>query len=524
MAAGGHTLSDKTSRRVLWAVAALPVLFVGYLFVYPLARILWVGLSELQLADVTVETRLLRVAWFTLWQAVVSTVLTLVAAAPLTWAVARFRFPGRRLAQSLVVVPFVLPTVVVGTAFAALGWRDSVWAILAAHVFFNVAVVVRTVGGLWSRIDRRVEEAAAVLGAMPWRVFRSVTFPLLRPAVTAAASIVFLFTFTSFGVVLILGGFDYATLEVEIYRQAVTLFDLPLAAALAVAQLVGVTAVLAVYARSRETSPLVLAAEDATRRAPRGREAGLVAAAVIGTLGVMAIPLTVLVARAVAGNGFSRLFVDDSVVGRPVEAVPTSLVFAAVATVIAVLVGLCAAFVVSRRGSRLSEWFDVVLMLPLGTSAVTIGFGFLVALDWPVDLRATAALVPLAHALVAVPFVVRATVPLLRSISPAVREAATMLGASPARVFRHVDLSIVARSAMVGAGFALVVSLGEFGATSFIARPDTTTVPVMIFRLLGRPGTANFASALALAALLGALTAAAILAVDRFRSSDLGTF
>jgi thiamine transport system permease protein len=523
VAAGGDTL---TIRRGLWAVAAVPVVFIGYLFVYPIARILWLGISELRLADVLVETRLLRVAWFTLWQAAASTVLTLLVAAPLTWAVSRFEFPGRRLAQALVIVPFVLPTVVVGTAFAALGWRGSVWAILAAHVFFNVAVVVRTVGGMWSRIDRRVEEAAAMLGAAPWAVFRTITVPLLRPAIIAAASIVFLFTFTSFGVVLILGGFQYATLEVEIYRQAVTLFDLPLAAALALAQLVGVSALLAIYSRRQErtASSLVLASETATRRRPVGRTRVLVALAVAGTLGLLAIPPGVLVARALGHDGFGRLVADDPVVGRPIESVPTSLWFGLAATVIAVVVGVCAAYVVSRRQTRLSHWFDVVLMLPLGTSAVTIGFGFLIALDVPIDLRASLALIPLAHALVAVPFVVRAMVPLLRSISPAVREAAAMLGASPGRVFRHIDLPIVARAALVGAGFAFVVSLGEFGATSFVARPNTTTVPVMIFRLLGRPGLGNFAAALALATVLGAITALAIIAIDRFRPGDMGTF
>ena len=515
-----------TPRRYLWGVAALPAVFIGYLFVYPLVRILWLGISELQFADIMVETRLLRVAWFTLWQATVSTVLTLIAAAPLTWAVSRFEFPGRRFAQGVVIVPFVLPTVVVGTAFAALGWRGSIWAILAAHVFYNIAVVVRTVGGLWARIDRRVEEAASMLGASPWTVFRKITLPLLRPAIIAAASIMFLFTFTSFGVILILGGFGYATLEVEIYRQAVTLFDLPLASVLALAQLAGVSTLLAVYARRQErsASPLVLASESVTRRRPTGRTALGVGAAAVGTLALLAIPPAVLVVRALGHNGFGRLFTDDPVVGRPVEAVPTSLWFAGVATVLAVGVGMCAAYVISRRASRLSRWFDVILMLPLGTSAVTIGFGFLIALDRPIDLRATAILVPLAHALVAVPFVVRATVPLLRSISPSVREAAAMLGASPRQVFRHVDLPIVSRAALVGAGFAFVVSLGEFGATSFIARPNTTTVPVMIFRLLGRPGVANFSAAMALASILGALTALAILTIDRLRSSDLGSF
>ena len=507
-------------------MAIVPAVFVGYLFVYPLIRILWLGISQIELDELLIESRLLGVAWFTLWQAIASTVLTLLLAAPLTWAVSRFEFTGRRLAQAVVIVPFVLPTVVVGTAFAALDWRGSVWAILAAHVFYNVAVVVRTVGGLWARIDRRVEEAAAMLGASPWTVFRQVTLPLLRPAIFAAASIVFLFTFTSFGVILILGGFQYATIEVEIYRQAVTLFDLPVAAILAVVQLAGVTGALAYYARRQErsASPLVLASEASTRRRPRGRQWVAVGASVIGTITLMAIPPGVLVARALANGGFRRLVVDEPVLGRPIDAVPTSLWFALVATVIAVFVGLCAAYVISRRGTRVSRWFDVVLMLPLGTSAVTIGFGFLIALDRPIDLRATMALVPLAHALVAVPFVVRTTVPLMRSINPRVREAAAMLGASPARVFRYIELPIVTRAALVGAGFAFVVSLGEFGATSFIARPNTVTIPVMIFRLLGRPGVGNFAAALALATLLGALTALVILVMDRFRSTDLGTF
>src|SRR5690606_38546559 len=267
--------------------------------------------------------------------------------APLTWAVSRFEFTGRRLAQAVVIVPFVLPTVVVGTAFAALDWRGSVWAILAAHVFYNVAVVARTVGGLWARIDRRVEEAAAMLGASPWTVFRQVTLPLLRPAIFAAASIVFLFTFTSFGVILILGGFQYATIEVEIYRQAVTLFDLPVAAILAVVQLAGVTGALAYYARrqARSASPLVLASEASTRRRRRGGQWVRVGGSVGGTSTRVALPPAGLVARPLASGGLRRLAVDESVLGSPLDAAPTSLWCALVATGTAVFVGLCAAYV-----------------------------------------------------------------------------------------------------------------------------------------------------------------------------------
>jgi thiamine transport system permease protein len=506
------------------AVAAIPALFIGYFFLYPVARIVALGLSGLG-EGIDPSSRLPRVAWFTLWQAVVSTVLTILAAAPLTWAVSSYRFPGRRLATALVTVPFVLPTVVVGTAFLALGWRDSVWAILAAHVFYNVAVVVRTVSTLWARIDPSLHEAARTLGASPWQVFRRVTLPLLRPAIAAAASIIFLFTFTSFGVVLILGGFRHATLEVEIYRQAVTFFDLPMAAVLAVLQMVGVSVALLAYSRYQERTSVTWTLEtEADLPRPRGATRWAVAAAVLGTVGALAVPLAALVGRSLGTGAYARLLRTDPIVGRPIDAAANSLRYAAVAMVVATVVGILAATVIARRGSRLSRWFDVVLMLPLGTSAVTVGFGFIVALDWPVDIRASAWLIPVAHALVAVPFMVRTTVPTLRSIEPEVREAASVLGASPFRVWREVDLPLVSRAALVGAGFSFVISLGEFGATSFIARPGTGTIPTVIYRLLSRPAPANFGMAMALAVVLAVITAGAVLWIDRARVGEIGRF
>ncbi|HSM44979.1 MAG TPA: iron ABC transporter permease [Acidimicrobiia bacterium] len=515
-------------RRIRWgwvAVAALPVLFVGYFFVYPLARILALGLSELSIGSSGVEARLWRVGWFTLWQATVSTILTFLAAAPLTWAVSSYQFKGRRLAMALATVPFVLPTVVVGTAFVALGWRESIVAILAAHVFFNVAVVVRTVSTLWSRIDPRIQEAARVLGASEWVVFRRITLPLLRPALAAAASIVFLFTFTSFGVVLILGGFQYATLEVEIYRQAVTLFDLPLAAALAIVQLLGVSGALYWYSRYQERTAVSWTLERGTNlRRPRGRARIGVLVATVGTLAALAMPLSVLVSRSLTGPFYRSLFADNPVLGSPISSVWNSLMFAGVATLVATIVGILAATVITERSGGVSRWFDLTLMLPLGTSAVTIGFGFIVALDWPIDLRASRWLVPMAHALVAIPFVVRSTVPTLRSIPIETRQAASVLGASPFRVWREIDLPIVSRAAMVGAGFAFVISLGEFGATSFVSRPDSATIPTMIFRLLSRPGETSLGMAMALSVVLALLTASVVMAVDRARFGELGTF
>jgi thiamine transport system permease protein len=525
-----------------------PLAFLCLFYLYPVVSILIEGLFDEgrfdsgAFADVLSSSSLRGVVWFTLWQAVASTVLTIVAALPLAYVFARYEFPGKRLLSAILTVPFVMPTVVVASAFLALLGSSSpigldlnrtIWIILAAHVFYNVAVVVRTVGGLWSHLDPRIEEAARSLGATRWRAFRSVTLPLLRPALAAAGAIVFLFTFTSFGVILILGGLRYATLEVEIYRQTTVFTNLPVAAVLAVLQLVGVTTILWFYTRYQRGrgSPVSLVTRQAVARRPNTiRQRVMVAATALYGLLLAAAPLAILVARSFDGPGdpftFYRALSDggSTAAVSPFEAIGNSLWIASVATLVAVVIGLSAAVVVAYTSGRAARSFDVLLMLPLGTSAVTIGFGMLIALDWPIDLRASVLLLPLAHALVAIPFVVRLSVPVMRSVRPQLREAAAVLGASPGRVWREVDLPIAARALAVGAGFAFAISLGEFGATSFIARPDAPTLPIAIFRLLGRPGTLNFGRAMAMSTILMAVTALVILAVDRLRVRDVGDF
>jgi thiamine transport system permease protein len=525
--------------------------FLAVFYLFPVASILITGLVQdggLDLSpfgDVVTSPSLRGVLWFTLWQAVASTLLTILAAMPIAYVFARYQFPGKRLLSALLTVPFVMPTVVVATAFLALLGSSSpfgvnlnrtIWIILAAHIFYNVAVVVRTVSGVWSHLDPRMEEAARSLGATRWQAFRTVTLPLLRPALAAAAAIVFLFTFTSFGVILILGGLSYATLEVEIYRQTVVFLDLPVAATLAILQLVGVSIILWLYARyqrHRQVELSLMPAASVARRPSTPRQ-WLAVAATVGYIGgVAVIPLGVLIARSLdSGTGglftFYRALTDSgsgsTAFVSPLEAIGNSLWIAGLSTVIALTVGMSAAAVVAYRSGRAARSFDLLLMLPLGTSAVTIGFGMLIAFDWPIDLRANVLLIPLAHALVAIPFVVRLSVPVMRSVRPQLREAAALLGASPARVWREIDLPIAARALAVSAGFSFAISLGEFGATSFIARPDTPTLPIAIFRLLGRPGTLNFGQAMAMSTILMAVTATVILLVDRFRLRDVGEF
>ena len=203
-----------------------------------------------------------------------------------------------------------------------------------------------------------------------------------------------------------------------------------------------------------------------------------------------------------------------------------SLEFALAATLIAVTVGGLAAWAIARRGGGGGlRWFDAALMLPLGTSAATVGFGLLISLDrLPFDLRDSLWLVPIAQALVAIPFVIRTVVPVLRAIDEDLRSAAAVLGASPWRVWREIDLPIVFRAFVVAAGFAFAISLGEFGATAFLVRADRPTVPVAIYQLLGRPGPLELGQALALSTVLMGLTAVVVLLIDRVRVGTLGEF
>jgi len=531
------------------ALAALPLVFLGLFFAWPMALVLARGLGvdgEALLAplrDVTRDPYLRGVAWFTFWQAVLSTALTLAIGIPVAGVLNTLEFRGRRAIEAATIVPFVLPTVVVGSAFVALltrlspiiDLRRTVIAILLAHVFFNVSVVVRTVGGLWRHLDAAPVLAARTLGASRMRAFLQVTLPRLRPAIAAAAAVVFLFTFTSFGVVLILGGPGRATLEVEIHRATSQLLDLRTAAALSVLQLLAVVATLGIYDRTRRP----LAARPLAGRATSLRHptSARDRAAIAGAIGLLAIvqglPLVALMERALRvgdGWGFAHFRslgapTREAVLSvTPVVAVRNSLLFAGIATVTAMIIGTLASLA-AVSGTRSGRLMDGALMVPLGTSAVTLGLGLLLAFrSGPFAGAGAVLLVPLAQALVATPFVVRTMLPVLRSIDDRLREAAATLGATPQRIWREIDLPIVSRAGLVAAGFAFAVTVGEFGATVFVARASNPTIPVAIYRALGLPGAVNLGRAMALSVTLALITGIVVLLIDRIRVGSVGRF
>ena len=550
-----------TAGRLLFLV---PLAYLAVFFLYPLASIFArslgseTGYGFEPFRVLLNDSYYLGRIWFTIWQAVVSTLLTLAVGLPAAFLFAKYEFPGKTLLKAVSTLPFVMPTIVVAMGFTALfgsqgiintvlmsifGLDDppvrianSLIIIFMAHAFYNYAIIVRIVSAFWSNMDPNLEHSAKVLGAGPIGAFYHVTLPLLLPAIISASLLAFAFSFTSFGVVLVLGGPEFATLEVAIYELTAKLFRLPLAAALAIIQLAFTYLFLLLYSRFQEKSVvrMDLKPREATnRRASGWREKVFVLGMVLVLLAMLS-PLIALVVRWITFDGgfataqMANLFSDDR--GSyfhlsPLKIIWNSLRFALATVAISLVIGTIISYLITNLKRRWRNFADALVMLPLGVSAVTLGFGYIIALGRPpLDLRGSWVILVIAHSLVAYPFVIRSILPVLKGMSPNLREAAAVLGATPARVFLLVELPMIAPALLVGATFAFAISMGEFGASLILVRPEFTTMPVAIFRFLGLPGAANLSMALGMSCLLMAVVAVGFIAIERFRYKGVGGF
>lgn len=513
------------------ALVAVPATGLAMFYIWPFLTLIVEAVNVESVGTTLGRRRTWSIVWFTMWQAVVSTALTLIIGIAPAWVTARFEFVGRRLLLSLLTAVFVLPTVVMGAAFLAL-LPDSIdrtaWAVIAAHVVFNLAVVVRTVGAVWEHLPADMEHAAATLGASPFAVFREITLPLIRPAVTAAGAIVFLFTFTSFGVVRVLGAPGTRTIEVEVWRRATQLGQIDQAAVLALLQLsfLGVLAIWSSISARRHARSLDLRPLTKPHR-PRTRRERIIVFSVAGTTALLATaPLAAMLFKSVSSPsgwtfaawtnlGSAEIRPGLTLGINPLDALVNSIQTAAWSTAFATVFGGLAALGIVAAG-RAGRILDAGLLLPLGTSAVTIGFGMLITFDQsPYDWRATWWIVSVGHALVAIPFVVRTTLGVLSAIDPALSAAANTLGASPIRAWWEVVVPLLWRPLAVGAALAAAISLGEFGATSFLSRSGGETLPIAIEKLLGRTGSLLQTKGYALSAILAAATIGLVMLVDR---------
>ena len=545
-------------RILLWL---LPLSFLTIAFFFPLSKIFALTFNVNTLTTENLQLAY-RVLVFTFYQAILSTLLTLLLGLPSAYLFARYDFRGKAFLRALTAVPFMLPTVVVASSFSAIFGARGLFSflfpllqdsfilhpspftlILLAHVFYNTTIIIRIVGSALSSLDPKMAWAARSLGADSFRLWWNIILPLLRPSIFAASLLVFLFDFTSFGVILLLGASRFSTLEVEIYVRVLKLPELPLAALLSVIQLFCTLIFSILYARfsSRSTTQIApRSSKSNLRKTGNLREKIFVASFIFLLSSFFLLPLSALPFRSLfrleadrgqrgeIQYGFTTDYYTELFVNRrgsvfyvpPIQAALNSLGYATATVALSLFLGFPAALALAKP-TRLEKILDPLIMLPLGSSAVMLGLGFIISFGaW----LTSPLLVPFAHTLVALPFVIRTLQPALASIPERLHQAASSLGASPFEVWKNIDLPIL-RRAMIAAGtFAFTISLGEFGATLLISRPEYPTIPVAIERFLSQPGGLNYGQAMAMATILLALTTASILLIEKFRLPNAGEF
>lgn len=501
-----------------------PALFLAVLLGAPLATVLQHSFEAVESFDWSTT---LRIAGLAAVQAFISAVFSLAIGLPLAGVLSTYKFRGRAITQALVTVPFVLPTVVIALAFRGLFGsflEPGFLLVIAAHTYINLAVIVRIVGATWQQLDAREVTAARGLGATPIRAFVTVTLPQLRGAILSASAVVFVFCFTSLGVVLVLGDSSTRTLESQILRETSLLLDFPTAALTAVLQLLVVTAALLIGARASmnrtRSTPVLRIARIPHPRLVRQRI--LVFTIAITGVVIVLVPLASLALDSLRGpsgwtlqwwQSLTSLDSGTTRLASPASAIAVSLKYALVSGLIAGIIGVLAAM--SVLAHRFGRAVALVALAPLGLSAATLGLGLMLSFGRPpIDLRSLDLLIPLAHSLVAVPLVIAVVLPTLRATDARAVTVASALGARPTRAFFTAYGPTLRIVLLAAGGLAACVSLGEFGAASFLARSGAPTVPLQIVRLLQRPGEASFGVAAALAMVLVIGTVMLILGVD----------
>jgi thiamine transport system permease protein len=562
----GGNVAVKYPRKITpaWQAALLwllPALFLGCFYFLPLIEIIKrSGIIEqgihLAASEWSIITKPLSL---TILQAVVSTALTLCIGIPGAYVLSHYGFPGRELIKAVLIVPFILPTVVVSACFTALLGPhglinellmllfhlgsppilllNSFWAIILGHVFYNTSIIILILAEAWSRLNPNYSACARILGANRLQTAFKVTMPLLAPALLSAALLVFIFDFTSFGVVLLMGGPMYATLEVEIYVQAIQMLNFRMATILSMIQIALTLALSIVYARISRNQSFELVPNFRSghllKNAPFSQKAFSLGVLTVLFL-VFFTPLVALLLRSftsytdnpsgvlsfvksITWSYYAELFINRShnlFFVPPFRAILNSVLFALITVAVTIPLGILVVLAL-KRPYRINGLLGSILMLPLGTSAVTLGLGLVLAFN-TTDLYRISfpILLPISHALVALPMVVRILQPSISSIPVTLNQSARLLGSNPWQVFKYIDLPLLRGPILVSAVFAFSISLGEFGATTFLNRPEYPTIPIAIFRFLTYPGQMNYGQAMAMSSILMVLCILSILIIQ----------
>ncbi|WP_457754220.1 ABC transporter permease [Thermococcus sp.] len=529
-------------------ILIIPITFLILFFYLPLISIIHEGLWDngftLKYLKAVLSNSYHRgIILFTIKQALASTLLTLALGLPGAYIFAKYDFPGKSFVKAILTVPFVMPSIMVALGFILLFGKQGFFtqligrdlgilyswkAILIAHAFYNFPIVVRMVSSLWQRINPHYEEVAMSLGAKGFTLFRKVTLPMLLPGIFASSMLTFIFCFLSFSIPLILGGYKYATIEVDIFTSIMTMLDFKVGSALAIIQIALSFAFMYIYIKSLDM--YAKAEEQRIFRKPQKltlRELASLKGLLIGIYSLIIFifiisPLLAVLYDSLIFQGkfslewYRRVFSAkyNPIFGaNTLIAIKNSLLFGFSAVLLSTTIALIIAYALHRWQFKGKNIFEALVMLPLGSSAITLGLGYIRTFHKPpLELLGTWYIIVFAHTIIAYPFVLRAVSAVLRKIKPNLKEAALSLGAKEWQAFLKVELPLALGGIIVGAIFAFAISIAELGATYMLYQPEYTTITIAVYRFLS---ARQWGSASALSVILMIVSAVSFMIIER---------
>ncbi|MFW6139517.1 MAG: ABC transporter permease [Spirochaetota bacterium] len=501
------------------------------------------GFSLHYVLSILTDKYYLRIILFTIEQAVLSTAASILLGLPGAYLMARYDFRGKSIVKAVTTVPFVLPSIIVVLGFVIFFGNNgtlnrvlmeafnlenpplkilySLKAIILAHTFYNFPLCIRMVSAVWARVNPNMEKAAQSLGARGLKLLRHVTLPQIMPGILTSASLIFIFCFTSFAVILVLGGGPkYSTVEVEVYRLAKVTLNLKEGSALAIVE--SIFSVMFMYLYIKLQQKMSFAEEvkleyerkklSTLFRTPYGFLAALylvvVFVLIIAPM-LASIRFSLLKRSGWGGELFYTLewykkvlfeYQVGSLGISYLDVIKNSLFFGLTTVGFSLPLGITIAYFTTRKGSQRYGFFESLMMLPLGVSSIVMGLGYIKAYQQlPWDITGKWYAIAFAHTIIAYPFVIRSTTAVFRKINPRYIQAAMSLGANRVRTFLRVELPLIRSGIIAGATFAFAISIGEINATIMLYNPRLITMPIAIYRLIS---SYNYFAAAALGSIL----------------------
>ncbi|MEX2690400.1 MAG: ABC transporter permease [Candidatus Njordarchaeum guaymaensis] len=516
-------------RKIEVAILLSIILYMIIFMYYPLSKVIvdaFINEHGITLEYFLILFRsstVISAIFFSFWIAIISTIFSVILGVPLAYILTKYDFKGKDIFTALIMVPFVLPGIVVGFAFLTLygtyGYFTQLFyfltghriilgrgipGILLAHIFYNAPMVALITTSVWRRIDPEIEESAEILGSKGFYKFIRIILPLIYPGILSAAVLTFIFCFTSFEIVLLLGGPFYRTIEVQIYSYYLTFFDFNLAAALAFLQIIFISIMVLVYLKVVENVTQIrkMGKTGVIRTKSlfkgvlnRDKVDIIMAVFLISFLVFMVSPLIAIFLSAfhdpITGRytlqGWYSLFstkYNTYLGAAPIVAPINSILYSIFAGTLTLILSIATAYQLWLR-KRLSIIFGVTTFIPVAVSRITIGLGIISAFG-PLGILATdpRPLIIIAHTFIAYPFSTRALLNGLYKLDPEILDAAKVLGASTAQRIKKIDIPLIAPSIALAVALAFATSLGEFASTTLLYRGSYATLTVLLYLMV----------------------------------------